>query len=83
MARSDLPFKIDKAIDTSHVTDEEMKAARASQALTKGGVPVELVGHVKDLLGEQAPGEAQNLPKPCNLLLFSRRSSDQYQVINN
>ena len=44
-----MPFKIDKAIDTSHETDEEMKAARASQALTKGGVPVELVGHVRIL----------------------------------
>ena len=75
MARSDLPFKIDKAIDTSHVTDEEMKAARASQALTKGGVPVELVGHVKVLLGERALGEARNPQKPCNLPQSFRRSS--------
>ena len=51
--------------------------------LTKSGVPVELVGHVKGLLGEQAPGEAQNLRKPCSLPQFSRRSSDQYQVIKS
>merc|ERR1719175_453757 len=41
----------------------------------KSGVPVKLVGHVRVLLGAQAPGEALNLQKPCSLPQSSRRSS--------